>query len=130
MEEDTKIYVADTLGELGLWYRLCKVVFVGGSLVPHGGQNPLEPARLGCAIIHGPHMTNFSRISGELAEAGAARTIAREEDLAAAVQELLENDDARAALSSAAQAYGSSQNESLERIVDALRPMLSAIEPR
>lgn len=130
VEADTQIYVADTLGELGLWYRLCKVVFVGGSLVPHGGQNPLEPARLGCAIIHGPHMTNFSRISSELAEAGAARTIAREEDLAAAVQELLENDESRTQLSAAAQTYGRSQDESLERIVEALRPMLSQVGNR
>jgi 3-deoxy-D-manno-octulosonic-acid transferase len=53
------VYVADTLGELGLFYRLAGACLVGGSLVPHGGQNPLEPARLGCPILLGPHTANF-----------------------------------------------------------------------
>ena len=57
---DTSIYVADTLGELGLFYRLAPFAFVGGSLVPHGGQNPLEPARLSCAVLAGPHTENFT----------------------------------------------------------------------
>lgn len=122
---ETQIYLADTLGELGLWYRLCKVVFVGGSLVSHGGQNPLEPARLGCAIIHGPNVSNFSRICDELAQAGAARMVAQEEDLAGAVRDLLENEEARTRLSAAAEAYGRSQSESLERIFEALRPLLA-----
>lgn len=124
VDPETEIYVADTLGELGLWYRLCNVVFVGGSLVPHGGQNPLEPARLGCAIIHGPNVSNFSPICDELAEAGAARAVVQEEDLAGVVQELLENEEARTQLSVAAEAYGRSQSESLDRIFAALRPLL------
>lgn len=68
---DTDIYVADTMGELGIFYRLASVVFVGGSLIPHGGQNPLEPARLECAIVFGPHMENFLEIVEELEEAKA-----------------------------------------------------------
>jgi 3-deoxy-D-manno-octulosonic-acid transferase len=55
------IWIADTLGEMGLWYRLARIVFVGRSLLPPGGgQNPLEPARLGCAIATGPHTANFA----------------------------------------------------------------------
>ena len=55
------VWIADTLGELGLWYRLAPIAFVGRSLVPPGGgQNPLEPARLGCAIAVGPHTGNFA----------------------------------------------------------------------
>ena len=57
---DAAIYVADTMGELGLFYRLATFAFVGGSLVRHGGQNPLEPARLNCAVLAGPHTFNFS----------------------------------------------------------------------
>ena len=57
---ETQIYVADTLGELGLFYRAAPFAFVGGSLVPHGGQNPLEPARLGTAVLTGPHTANFA----------------------------------------------------------------------
>ena len=60
------VYLADTLGELGLFYRLARVAFVGKSLVAEGGQNPLEPARLGCPVLFGPHMTNFADIAADL----------------------------------------------------------------
>lgn len=53
------LYVADTMGELGLWYRLARVAVIGGSFIPHGGQNPTEAVRLGCPVIFGPHMENF-----------------------------------------------------------------------
>ena len=55
----TDVYVADTVGEMGLFYRLSPIVLMGGSLVPIGGQNPIEPAKLGAAILHGPHVHNF-----------------------------------------------------------------------
>ncbi len=64
------LYIADTLGELGLFYRLAPIVFVGRSLAGRGGQNPLEPARLGCAIAVGPHTENFSAAVARLARAG------------------------------------------------------------
>ncbi|MEO1275075.1 MAG: 3-deoxy-D-manno-octulosonic acid transferase, partial [Pseudomonadota bacterium] len=67
------IYLIDTLGELGLWYRLAPVVFVGGSLSPVGGHNPLEPARLGCSILHGPHYHNFLEEYRRLHAASAAK---------------------------------------------------------
>lgn len=57
---DTAVYIADTMGELGLFYRLARFAFVGGSLIRHGGQNPLEPARLNCAVLAGPHTFNFT----------------------------------------------------------------------
>ena len=70
----TDIYVADTLGELGLLYRLAPVVFMGGSLIPHGGQNPIEAIKLGAAILHGSHVGNFADIYASLDKArGAAR---------------------------------------------------------
>jgi 3-deoxy-D-manno-octulosonic-acid transferase len=56
----TAVYIADTMGELGLFYRLAPFAFVGGSLIRHGGQNPLEPAKLGCAVLAGPHTFNFT----------------------------------------------------------------------
>lgn len=58
----TEIYLADTLGELGLFYRLAPVAFIGGSLVDHGGQNPIEPVVLGAAVLHGQHTYNFGEI--------------------------------------------------------------------
>lgn len=57
----TAIYIADTLGELGIFYRLASFAFVGGSLMPHGGHNPLEPARLSRGVLFGPHTYNFAR---------------------------------------------------------------------
>src|SRR5262249_57408543 len=71
----TDIYVADTVGELGLIYRLAPVVFVGGSLVRHGGQNPIEPAKLGAAILHGPHVWNFADIYAALDDARGAEQV-------------------------------------------------------
>lgn len=56
------IHIADTIGELGLFYRLSSIAFMGGSLVPHGGQNPIEPAKLGTVILHGPHVHNFTDV--------------------------------------------------------------------
>ncbi|MCE4222864.1 3-deoxy-D-manno-octulosonic acid transferase [Methylobacterium sp. C25] len=83
------LYVADTLGELGLFYRLSRLVFLGGSLVPHGGQNPIEPVRLDTAILHGPNVANFSEPYRALDAAGGALTVTDARDLAAAVGELL-----------------------------------------
>ncbi len=95
-QANVDVYVADTLGELGLFYRLCPLVFLGGSLVEHGGQNPIEPVRLGGAVLHGPHIHNFSESYGALDAAGGARLVADEDDLAAAVADLL-GDPSRAA---------------------------------
>ncbi len=83
------IYLADTLGELGLWYRLARIALVGGSLVPHGGQNPLEPARLGCPTLLGPYDQNFAEIGRQLMRAGAARRVTDDADLLATLSALL-----------------------------------------
>ena len=58
----TDIYIADTIGEIGLFYTLAPVAFVGGSLVPHGGQNPIEAIKLGAAVLTGPNFQNFARL--------------------------------------------------------------------
>ncbi|MEN3930341.1 3-deoxy-D-manno-octulosonic acid transferase [Microvirga sp. W0021] len=85
----TDIYIADTVGELGLFYRLAPLAYIGGSLVPHGGQNPIEPAKLGSAIIHGPHVHNFKDIYTALDEDGGALKLASAENLAPVVADLL-----------------------------------------
>lgn len=78
---DTEVYLADTLGEMGLWYRIAAVSFVGGSLVEVGGHNPFEPALLGSAILYGPHVRNFIDAYRRLASAGAAVLVRSEADL-------------------------------------------------
>ncbi|WP_229671544.1 3-deoxy-D-manno-octulosonic acid transferase [Elstera cyanobacteriorum] len=79
------LYIADTMGELGLWYRLARVAVIGGSFIPHGGQNPTEAVRLGCPVIFGPHMDNFREdVAALLAEGQAVQVTA--ETLADAVK--------------------------------------------
>lgn len=121
---EVDVYLADTIGELGLWYRLTEVAFVGGSLVAHGGQNPLEPAKLGCAIVTGPHTANFSRVVAEMTAAGALREIGGPAELTAAVADLLAEPEARRKLAAAADAYASAQADVLDRMMDALAPLL------
>ncbi len=91
----TDIYVADTIGELGLFYALAPVAFVGGSLVPHGGQNPVEPIKLGAAVLTGPNWQNFTD-AYERAAAGRRRQ-ARSTDAASLAQAALDSASAIAA---------------------------------
>ena len=96
------VHVADTMGELGLFYRVASCAFIGGSLVPHGGQNPLEAARLGCPLIFGPHMGNFRDATAGLLAVGGARQVADAAALAATVADMLTRPDAALAMASAA----------------------------
>ena len=80
------VYLADTIGELGLWYRLAPVALVGGSIAEVGGHNPHEPLALGCAVLHGPNVWNFSESYADLDAQGLSRPITRADDLAVAVR--------------------------------------------
>tara|TARA_B100001123_G_scaffold147753_1_gene171157 strand:+ start:234 stop:1478 length:1245 start_codon:yes stop_codon:yes gene_type:complete len=62
IKKDTDIYLVDTYGETKSFFKICNTVFLGGSIVNHGGQNPLEPARFGCKILHGPNIHNFTEV--------------------------------------------------------------------
>src|SRR5260221_4455407 len=77
----TDIYVADTMGEMGLFYRLAPIVFMGGSLIERGGQNPIEAVKLGASIVHGPHVFNFTDVYEALDSAGGARRADTQEAL-------------------------------------------------
>src|SRR5215510_3799018 len=85
----TEVYVADTLGELGLFYRAAPFAFLGGSLIPHGGQNPLEPARLGTAVLTGPHTHNFDETFRVLLAAQGEGLVRTVEELHAIVTRLI-----------------------------------------
>lgn len=98
---DTDIYIADTLGEMGLWYRLCPIAFIGGSLARIGGHNPYEPVQLNCAVIHGPHVFNFAGIYARLAQAGGAQLATTESDIVQALY-LLQDEQAKAKQTKAA----------------------------
>src|SRR5215211_1111725 len=83
------IYVADTMGELGLFYRFAPIVFMGGSLVARGGQNPIEAVKLGASIVHGPHVFNFADVYQALDQAGGARQADSQEALVKQLGQLL-----------------------------------------
>lgn len=93
-DPESPIYLADTMGELGLWYRIAPISFVGGSMQQIGGHNPFEPAALGSAILHGPYVTNFVDIYKRLTDAGAARLVSGPDTLAEEVDALLNPDRA------------------------------------
>ena len=122
----TDIYIADTMGELGLFYRLAPVCLVGGSMVPRGGQNVLEPARLDCAILHGPHMHNFAAVAEEFHAAGAAIEVGDVQALAAAVSSLLGDAARRAAMCRSAQQVAAAKRDVLDRVMTILQPLLPA----
>lgn len=97
LSPEVEVYVADTLGELGLFYRVVPVAFIGGSLVKHGGQNPIEPIGLGAAVLHGPHVHNFAEVYAALdAVAAAPRRVADPATLAEEVSRLLHDETLRA----------------------------------
>ena len=118
------IYIADTLGELGLIYRLAPVVFIGGSLIRHGGQNPIEAAKLGTAIVHGPHVWNFAEVYGALDEARGAEIVADENRLTGVLGMLLAHPEARER--AATNAYNTMRGlgGALERTLSSLEPYL------
>ncbi|QWG17618.1 3-deoxy-D-manno-octulosonic acid transferase [Bradyrhizobium sediminis] len=120
----TDIYVADTMGELGLFYRLAPIVFMGGSLVPHGGQNPIEAVKLGASIVHGPHVFNFTDVYEALDGASGARQADTQEALVKQLGQLLADPAARDALVAASTRVVEQLGGALERTLTALEPYL------
>jgi 3-deoxy-D-manno-octulosonic-acid transferase len=120
----TDIYVGDTMGELGLFYRLAGIVFMGGSLVEHGGQNPIEAVKLGAAIVHGPHVFNFADVYEALDQSGGARRVDDQHAAIKQVGQLLANPDSRDAMVAASAQVVDDLGGALERTLAALEPYL------
>lgn len=116
------VYIADTMGELGLFLRAASLVFMGKSLVAEGGQNPIEPAKLGCAILHGPHVENFADVYAELSQARAAARVTDADSLARAVHFLL-SDPARM------RKMGRAGAEAVAKLGGASQAIVAALEP-
>jgi 3-deoxy-D-manno-octulosonic-acid transferase len=121
------IYVADTLGELGLFYRLCPVVVVGGSFSGTGGHNPIEPGQLDCRIFFGPTMHNFVTIARDFLERGAAVQAASGEDLQKKLAAALADGDAFASCAAAARQLTSERAPVVENLAALLKPRLDAL---
>jgi 3-deoxy-D-manno-octulosonic-acid transferase len=120
----TDIYVADTMGELGLFYRLAPIVFMGGSLVEHGGQNPVEAVKLGASIVHGPHIFNFADVYEALDGAGGAKRADTLEALVKQLGQLLADPAARQSAVAASERVVEQLGGALDRTLVALEPYL------
>ncbi|MGA8614675.1 MAG: 3-deoxy-D-manno-octulosonic acid transferase [Xanthobacteraceae bacterium] len=121
-KRDVDVYIADTVGELGLVYRIAPIVFMGGSLATHGGQNPIEAIRLGAAVLHGPCVWNFAEIYSTLDKAHGAELVLDEEALTAHLAAWLRDPAARAAVVTAA-------TETMDKLGGALERTLAALDP-
>jgi len=127
IERHTDILLVDTLGELGLYYRLAPIVLVGGSLHPPGtvgGHNPLEAAVLGCAILHGPDMLSCAATTAALDAAGAAVEVDDARSLAAAVEALLDDPDLATRRGEVAVAVAAAERGVIDRVLARLDPLL------
>lgn len=126
-ERADELYIADTVGELGLFFRLSQVAFLGGSLVPTGGHNPIEPAKLGCALLHGPHIRNFADVFAAFDQDGGSREVSDVQALAGAAHRWL-SDPAAARQAARKAAQTSAQlGGALNRTMQAIEPLLMRV---
>lgn len=123
----TQIYLADTIGELGLFYRLAPIAFIGGSLVPFGGHNPIEPAQLDTAIIVGPHVQSFSDVYRAFERAEAVTFVRDAETLGDAVLRFLGDPDLVATQARHARAIVDRGQGALDRTYEALRTAMPEV---
>lgn len=121
---NTQIYIADTMGELGLICSLAPVVLVGGSLVEHGGQNPIEPIKLGAAVVHGPHVENFAEIYTALDASRGAVEVENLNELTNCIGHWLKNPTNRQAVTESAQKTVTRLGGALDRTIAVLEPYL------
>ncbi len=130
LDRDTDLYVADTLGEMGLFLRVADVVVMGGSFSaalekpPVGGHNPLEPARLGKPAVTGPDMTNWAAVTDHLVQAGGLALVEAPWDLPAALAPLLDNPDAAKSMGERARRAAAEAGSGLDRLLEVLHPLL------
>jgi 3-deoxy-D-manno-octulosonic-acid transferase len=127
--DQTDVYLADTMGELGLFYSLAGIAFVGGSLVAKGGHNPFEAARLDCVVLHGPNVGNCAGMMAELAAAGAAETVLDADGLARAVSALLGDRCLRAERAAAGKRVTAASSDILDAVLMRLAPWLDRLAP-
>ena len=122
---DTDIYLVDGTGLLGQLYRVAPIAFIGGSLIPHGGQNMLEAAQLRCAVVYGPHVDNFRSVTNELEAAGAALQVADASALQETVGGLLAEPARAEAMAAAADSAAGRKQEVVDLVMRRLQPMIA-----
>lgn len=118
---ETDVYIADTIGEMGLWYEISPIVFIGGSLIPHGGQNFMEPSRCRDAVIVGPHMHNFTDAMNRAKHADAIIQVNDIIELTDMIDQLLSNKELLEAKRSLAYNWATSEAKVLDGIVEKIQ---------
>jgi 3-deoxy-D-manno-octulosonic-acid transferase len=123
-DDATEVFLIDSLGELRLFYAASDLAFVGGSLVPRGGHNVLEPAAAGCPVLFGPHMFNFAEIAERLMESGGGQGIADGDELAERVARLLSEPETRREIGGRGSAFVNANRGAMARVADLLAGLL------
>lgn len=124
---NTSIYLADTMGEMGTFYRLCPLVCLAGSFT-WGGHNPIEPAQLGCTILFGPRMDNFLVMADDILAHGAARQLADEDELSETLAFMMENTQESDRLAAAARNWAQAKQNVLAETLQLLAPLFKRAE--
>jgi 3-deoxy-D-manno-octulosonic-acid transferase len=124
-DANTAVYIADTMGELGLLFRLSPFAFIGGSLIPHGGQNPLEAARLHCAVMTGPHTENFTPAYNAILAAQSAGRVRSCAEIVALATRLIERPEEARAMGDAAFMAAAQMGGAVEKTRAAVEALLS-----
>lgn len=121
------IYIADTMGELGLFYRLAPLACIGRTFSADGGggHNPIEPAQLGCAVLHGPHVQNLQEIFEDMDQAGAALALRDEKDFAVQLERLLSDPAALTVLQQKGEDFAMGRGAVIDHVMTIITPLLS-----
>ena len=125
---DIRFYIADTLGELGLFYRLSEIVFMGGSLIKHGGQNPLEAARLRCCIITGMHTENFSNVYAEMEKLSICIRVQNATELATKIEKLMQDSEALTQMQMKTKEWLQGKGGAATKIIDIIAPIFAPVK--
>ena len=121
----SEVVLVDAIGVLRPLYRLAQAAFVGGSLIPHGGQNPLEACAAGVPVLFGPHMSNFREIAAEVLRHGGGRQVADGDELVTSLREILADESIRARMAEGARAAIESNQAALPLTVEAIREAMA-----
>jgi 3-deoxy-D-manno-octulosonic-acid transferase len=122
---DIGVVLGDSMGEMSAYYAASDVAFVGGTLLPLGGQNLIEPIALGIPVLIGPHTFNFAEATAGAIAAGAARLVADADEMARAICDLLSDPLRRQAMGDAARTFHAAHQGAVQRLWSWLRPQVA-----
>lgn len=129
-DKGTQVYLFDTIGEMGLAFKMSNVTLMCGSLLAGlSGHNPLEPARLNCAVLSGPHVTSFADIYKDMSGAGAVKIMDKDEDIGGQLSKLFSDKNALELQQTQAKSFCNTRNDVLLRVWDELSPLLPQKRP-